>query len=304
MDLTSCTDHNDQALETARTTNQKDKRIELEDELELDDMGNKEMVKAEDSFDFMLEAEGPRGTFAVFTQDEGAGYFFAYKPSNREVLEQVEVYVCSDSLQVQESDIRLLWSHDQKKCGVAIWGRMHGIIDVDSKSGIVARLENRSSTAINDAKWLNGFDTYLDQDNFIRVRQRFWKEMAKKYSAAARPKPENETPIETNFIVYDKGPDDFFAVFEDDGDSGCLYLYGREHQRILEHVHVYDRSEKLNVTLQDVQILWTKDGAKCGVIIWDKMRAIIDRQKSRPGRVWMEDRNTPGIADQEWLNGF
>jgi hypothetical protein len=40
------------------------------------------------------------------------------------------------------------------------------------------------------------------------------------------------------------------------------------------------------------------------VIIFDKMRGIIDRKKGLPGRVWMETQDSPGIADPEWLKGF
>ena len=50
--------------------------------------------------------------------------------------------------------------------------------------------------------------------------------------------------------------------------------------------------------------MWSEDGTKCGVAIWDKMRGIIDVASDREGRVWLENRDTPGIADREWLKGF
>jgi len=38
--------------------------------------------------------------------------------------------------------------------------------------------------------------------------------------------------------------------------------------------------------------------------IWGKMRGIIDLASGGEGRVWMENRDTPGIGDQKWLAGF
>jgi hypothetical protein len=58
------------------------------------------------------------------------------------------------------------------------------------------------------------------------------------------------------------------------------------------------------VVPEDVGVVWSADGAKCGVIIWEKMRGIIDRLKNQEGRVKLDKRETPGIGDKEWLKGF
>jgi hypothetical protein len=50
--------------------------------------------------------------------------------------------------------------------------------------------------------------------------------------------------------------------------------------------------------------MWSDSGLKCGVVIWGKMRGIIDLTKDLPGRVWLTGINTPGIDDPEWLSGF
>jgi hypothetical protein len=39
-------------------------------------------------------------------------------------------------------------------------------------------------------------------------------------------------------------------------------------------------------------------------MIYGKMRGIIDLNSSAEGRVWMEDIETPGIGDADWLRGF
>jgi hypothetical protein len=101
--------------------------------------------------------------------------------------------------------------------------------------------------------------------------------------------------------VYTSGPNKTFAVFEDYAETGYLYLYSSAEQTVLRFLHVYDR---LDVAPEDVQVMWAAGETKCGVAIWDKMRGIIDLASGGEGRVWMESRDTPGIGDQKWLEGF
>lgn len=114
------------------------------------------------------------------------------------------------------------------------------------------------------------------------------------------PQSENEV----GFICEAVGPLGLFGVFEDDGDTGYLYLYDTGGRGVLKHIHVYDRSSELSVRETDVKVVWSSDLQKCGVLVFDKFRGIIDIAKSEEGRVWMKNRNSPGIADQEWLQGF
>ena len=37
---------------------------------------------------------------------------------------------------------------------------------------------------------------------------------------------------------------------------------------------------------------------------YGQMRGIIDLRKRREGRAWLENRDTPGINDPQWLRGF
>ena len=253
--------------------------------------------------ELMLEMRGPDGLFAIFSEDEGAGYFYIYKSENQEVLAQICIYESRQKFAVQESDIEVMWSTDYKKSGVAIWGQMRGIINPSNGEEKFARLEDHNSPGITDVEWLKGFDNYLDQNQFIRARQRYWKEMVKQHDNI-EPRPEQETPIETNFIRFARGPASWFAVFEDDGTTGYLYLYSSEERKVTRHLHLYDRSEKLGVTTEDVRVMWSERCNKCGVAIWGKMRGIIDIEKGQEGRVWLNSPQTPGIGDSEWLRGF
>jgi len=254
--------------------------------------------------EFMLEIEGPDGLFAVFSEDEGAGYFFTYRPETQTVLAQVRIYACSEALEIREADVLVMWSSDRSKCGVAIFGRMRAVLDVTNGNELCLRLENRQNTGITDPKWLDRFSEYLDSDQFLAARQRFWKETAKEHERDAQPLSADRTPIQTNFILYARGFDKTFAVFEDDGESGYLYTYSSAEQTVLRFLHLYDRSREVDVDSKDVRVIWATGKAKCGVAIWGKMRGIIDLANDTEGRVWMQSRQTPGIGDEKWLEGF
>lgn len=107
-----------------------------------------------------------------------------------------------------------------------------------------------------------------------------------------------------DFIVDRTRPDGLAGVFEDDGETGYLYIYKPETGEILRHLHLYDRSAEVDVREEDVRVVWSDDLNKCGVVIWGKMRGIIDLRNGQEGRVWLENRRTPGIGDPNWLVGF
>src|SRR5438270_13923166 len=100
--------------------------------------------------------------------------------------------------------------------------------------------------------------------------------MVEEHEPGTQSLPEDQTPILTNFILSARGPNKTFAVFEDDGKSGYLYLYSSAEQTVLRFLHVYDHPQKLAISPQDINVAWSEDYAKCGVIIWGKMRGIID----------------------------
>jgi hypothetical protein len=263
-------------------------------------------MKPEDPMRLFVEQEfGPEGYIAFFGDTIGdattppGGFLYIKACEEGRIIKHLGIY--KRPLVIKENDVQILWSSNGNKCGVSIWGKMRGIINLADGQEISVLLENRESPGITDPEWLSGFEDYLDQDQFIRARQLYWKEMARRYDTNAKITPEQETPLTTNFILYSTGPDDLFAVFEDDGKTGYLYLYNSAEKKPLEHLLIYDA---VKVVPQDIWVGWSENGAKCGVAIWNKMRGIIDRIKKQEGRVKLESRNTPGIDDEEWLNGF
>jgi len=106
------------------------------------------------------------------------------------------------------------------------------------------------------------------------------------------------------FVGDTEGPGDFVGFFEDDGETGYLYVSNRKLDKVVKHVQIYSDAKAINPQEQDISVVWSSDGKKCGVIIFNGMRGIIDLEKRTEGRSKMTDRSSPSIEDPNWLNGF
>jgi hypothetical protein len=139
----------------------------------------------------------------------------------------------------------------------------------------------------------------MTPQEFLRGRQRYWQELVRRDNPAVEI---SDAVPETKFVV-NGAVLGFEAWFEDDGETGYLYVSDTSKNRIVRHLHLYDGSPSLDLKPQDVKIKWDLGRTKCGVEIFAKMRGIIVLG-GREGRVWMSDRQSPGISDPAWLSGF
>lgn len=263
-----------------------------------------------EAFIFVENSAGPERYSAIFEATAGdqegtpaGGYLYICDSSSAAVIRSLEIYKHA-AYEIRDNDVQIFWSSNLTKCGVSIWGRMRGIIDIVNNRETAALLDNSANPAITDAGWLEGFENYLDREQFIRARQRFWKEKARVREPGINFPPEIDTPVETELVVYEKGPAGLFGVFEDDGDTGYLYILDVTEQKIVQRLQIYDNARRLSIGPEDVEVVWSEDRSKCGVLIWNKMRGIIDLTAKREGRVKLENRETPGIGDNGWLSGF
>ena len=106
------------------------------------------------------------------------------------------------------------------------------------------------------------------------------------------------------FVADDRGPEEYVGFFEDDGETGYLYVSDRSERTIVRHLQIYANSAQLNVTEDDVSVVWSNDLKKCGVLIWGEMRGIIDISGGTEHRTFVENRVSPPIRDRVWLKGF
>jgi hypothetical protein len=201
--------------------------------------------------------------------------------------------------------VDIFWSRDEVKAGIAVWGRMRAILDISGKYEEACALETPDSPAIQSLDTNCMLPEYVDRKSFLEARRQYWK------TALLHARPEvqiSDQPIsllETRFVVATLDSHGArAAVFEDEGETGYLYVYSVAAAAVQTHVHVYDRQEALQIAKDSVDVLWSTDESKCGVRIWGQMRGIIDIRMRREVRAWLENRDTPGINDPEWLRGF
>lgn len=100
--------------------------------------------------------------------------------------------------------------------------------------------------------------------------------------------------------------DGIFCFFEDDGETGYLYLYEPYGAGILDHLHIYSNPQKLGLGIKesDIDVVWSSDGSKCGVKLWGKFYGIFDLATNQKMSVSVDSRHTPPIQDPTLLRGF
>ena len=92
---------------------------------------------------------------------------------------------------------------------------------------------------------------------------------------------ESELLIGNEFVLEGLSPNQpFFAVFEDDGDTGYFYAntFDIENNiKILDALHIYDVAQVIDKSIPSlVQIVWSYDGLKTMLLINKYPHAIID----------------------------
>ncbi len=68
------------------------------------------------------------------------------------------------------------------------------------------------------------------------------------------------------FVAECQGPAGLFGVFEDDGETGYLYLYHPD-DGILEHHWVYNRRSDKSATEENTKVSWQADSKSFVVTI-------------------------------------
>lgn len=253
----------------------------------------------------MLERLRSDGLAAIFHEDAGEGFFFLYRADDREVLQQVQLYAIPTIPQIREQDIEIFWSKDEQKAGVALWGRLRAVLDLASRDQEVCAIKTPESVAIQAPEITSLFPEYLDRKIFLKARKRYWKNFLTQERSDLTISDPATSLLETSFLIVAlDSQGQRAAVFEDEGETGYLYTYSLREAAVQRHLHIYDRSYDLQIERENVTVLWSTDELKCGVRIWDQMRGIIDLRLKREGRVWLQNRDTPGIKDEEWLRGF
>ena len=114
---------------------------------------------------FIVDAGNGQGLFGFFEDDGETGYFYLYEPNGRGVIDHLRVYQKSRNFEVQENDVKVVWSANNEKCGVTVWGHFYGIFDLSRNKKISSVLENPDSAPIVDQNFLEGFEKSEFENN-------------------------------------------------------------------------------------------------------------------------------------------
>jgi hypothetical protein len=105
----------------------------------------------------------------------------------------------------------------------------------------------------------------------------------------------------SGFIKELEGRRGLFAVFEDDGETGYLYIYFPQEQKILFDLNIYTRGSKIQPREDDVELVWTRDYTLCGARVYWKLRGYIDLKKQKRENMYFIKPDDQGINDSIFL---
>jgi len=100
------------------------------------------------------------------------------------------------------------------------------------------------------------------------------------------------------WIASDSATSSYSGVFEDDGDTAYFYAVDRAKAQgsILDAVHIYDVASVSDRAREfEAEIFWSSDGLKAGLLINERLHAIIDFEQCKafcrsnfppPGGAW------------------
>lgn len=110
---------------------------------------------------------------------------------------------------------------------------------------------------------------------------------------------ENRAKVE--FVVGEFNSSGFIAIFEQDDTTGYLYLC-ESNYKVREALHIYNRS-KVTATEDQVKVVWSADGQRCGVLIGSRLRGVIgiNGDMYRPP---MTSLDSDPVTLPEWTFGF
>src|SRR5215831_10696123 len=160
--------------------------------------------------DFIVDSPGPDQLSAVFEDQGGTGYLYLFDERAERILVDLLIYNESSYQRVGERDVTVLWSADGTKCGVSVLGKMRGVIELKNHSKARASIESEGPDATLTANWLEGFDL-------------------------------------SGFVVYDCYSNALVGFFEDDVDTGYIYVYDTTRKEVIKHLQVYTRVAHLGI---------------------------------------------------------
>jgi hypothetical protein len=110
---------------------------------------------------FLLFSANFSRSAAVFEDDGEVGYLYVFSLLSNIVVRHLHIYDRSFVHDIRRRDVRLLWSKDETKCAVSIWGNIIGIIDLQTGEHISVRID-RHGGGVKNVEWIRAFDQLIN----------------------------------------------------------------------------------------------------------------------------------------------
>jgi hypothetical protein len=123
---------------------------------------NERVPIGKDSSSFMLYAPGPEGIFAIFEDDDTAGWFYLYGAKPKKILKCAQIY-CRTNVVVDEDVVDIGWAIDGSVCGLAVWGEFRAFLGVSNDLEMRKPVMDSEERGIPASEWPAGFDRYLEK---------------------------------------------------------------------------------------------------------------------------------------------
>lgn len=106
---------------------------------------------------FVVERENEEGLFCFFEDEGETGYFYLYEPDGVGIIDHLHIYSHPLDFKIKKKDVEVVWSKDNTKCGVKLWGRFFGIFDLASNKKIGISVKNKDTPSIMNPALVDGF---------------------------------------------------------------------------------------------------------------------------------------------------
>lgn len=115
--------------------------------------------------------------------------------------------------------------------------------------------------------------------------------------------------IDDSFCIDEQSPDNrWVTVFEDDGETGTLYLCKCDElgdvEMMVDYLRLYSKIYPSIETCKDVFIIWSKDSKRTALVVNEECWGMLDLSSKRKLIAKRDKNSVMSISRHTWDNGI
>lgn len=107
--------------------------------------------------DFVVGSANSDGLYGIFEYTADTGYLYLSDHEGDGIIDYLHIYDYPEKIGIRKKDVEVVWSKDESKCGVKIWGKFYGIFDLEQSKKIGIYIRDKDTPAITNRDLLEGF---------------------------------------------------------------------------------------------------------------------------------------------------